>query len=432
MQMSRSLSAHLIWRSLGLASNLLITVLLSRFLAAADSGQFFYFLSWLSLILLVTSLGLEPSMTYFLASKKMNKQDLLPIAFWWIATALLLIGVIGILACNYLFLSASMIRSGFFFMAGQLMISFSTAFFYGEHKFILPARIIFLTNIAYIIFISWCILFQHQSVSNKIITDAYIMLFVLQGIWMMGMVINHTDIHFRKIKLDIDILKTLFKYSLPVFGANILIFLATRIDYWLLHYYKQHPVLVGNYIQVSRIAQLFQLFPSMLAAFLFPAVSAAKEQLNAYIIKLSRLVLLINLMLILLIVTCGKFLFPLILGSSFDQMYPLFILMIPGIISLSLLAIVSTYFSGNNRVIINLMVSLLGLICVFVGNFFFIPYYGVRTASVVSSVGYSICFLVTWLAFSMSTKNSVLSLLAFRKSDFNFMTIRLKQLFKNN
>lgn len=426
MQLSRSLSAHLIWRSLGLISNLMITILLSRLLAAADSGQFFYFFSWLTLIILIGSLGIEPSITYFLASKKMNKQELLPVALYWISFILLLIVLTGIFTYNYFSLTIEMVKSGGIFIAGQLMISFFTAFFYGEHKFILPARIIFFTNIAYIFFVFSFILFQYQYISYNLIKDSYISLIFFQGILMMGMIMNDKDIRLRKIKLDPRILKALFMYSIPVFGANILIFLATRIDYWLLDYYRQDAVSVGNYIQVSRIAQLFQLYPSMLAAFLFPSVAAGKEQMNNYIFKMSRIVLLIDLCFILIIVTGGKFLFPLILGNSFDRMYSLFIWMIPGIISLSLLAVVSTYFSGNNRVFVNLLISLLALVCVFSGNWLLIPFYGVTSASVVGSIGYTICFLITWLLFSVRTQNNMLNLFAFRKSDFNFLNSLIK------
>jgi O-antigen/teichoic acid export membrane protein len=431
-QLTRSLSAHLIWRGFGLISNLIITIVLSRLLAAADSGKFFYFLSWLSLIILIGSLGTEPAITYFLASKKMNKQDLFPLAFSCIVVVLSLIGFVGVLSNLYSFHSAGLIRSGFYFIAGQLMISFFTAFFYGEHKFILPAKIIFLTNLTYIIFLFSLILLRQQPLSNKMITDSYIFLILIQGLLMMGMVINDIGIYRIKFKSDILTLRTIFNYSFPVFGANILIFLATRIDYWLLNHYKQDAVSVGNYIQVSRIAQVFQLFPSMLAAFLFPSVAAGKEQMNTYIMKLSRSVLWMNLLLILMIVIFGKLLFPLMLGNSFEQMYSLFILMIPGIISLSLLAIVSTYFSGNNRVIINLMVSLIGLICVFLGNWFSIPFYGVKAASVVSSVGYTICFVVTWLLFSIHTKNKILNLFEFKRSDFNFIILPLKKIFKQH
>jgi O-antigen/teichoic acid export membrane protein len=404
----------------------MITILLSRLLAAEESGHFFYFLSWLSLFILIGAVGLEPSITYFLASQKMSKQELLPVALYWISLILLLIGLAGIVTYHYSIFTIQTIRSGIYFISGQLMIGFFTAFFYGEHKFILPARIIFLTNMAYIIFLLYFNLFGQHPLSHKTFTDSYTMLIFFQGICMLAMLIKDTGMRFGHIKLDIRILKTLFTYSIPVFGANILIFLATRIDYWLLDYYRQDAVSVGNYIQVSRIAQLFQLFPSLLAAFLFPSVAAGKEQMNTYILKLSRIVLCMDLILILIIVTGGKFIFPLILGNSFDRMYSLFIWMIPGIISLSLLAVVSTYFSGNNRVYVNFIISLLGLVFVFFGNWFLIPNYGVISASVIGSIGYTICFLIAWLLFSLNTQNSMMHLFAFRKSDFNFFNSLIK------
>jgi len=420
MQLSRSLSAHLIWRSLGLISNLIITILLSRLLAAADSGKFFYFLSWLSLIILIGSLGIEPAITYFIASRKMSKKELLPLAFFWIFFVLLLLVISGVISYHYFPQPTEMIRSGFFFISGQLMISFFTAFFYGEHEFILPARIIFFSNLAYIIILSLFVLLCPHSISYNLILESYVILILLQGIWMLISIINNTGFRFGDIKLDVQILKTLFRYSLLVYFANITFFLATRIDYWILNHFKQDPALVGNYIQVSRIAQLFQLYPSMLAAFLFPAIAAVKAQMNTYIIRLMRIVFWLNLILVLLILFGGNFFFPLMFGKTFDQMYMLFLYMVPGIISLSLLAILSTFFSGNNQVIVNLFISLLGLIIIFLGNWFFVPIYGVITAPIVSSVGYYFCYLITWKLFSLKTRIDAIGLFAFKNRLHDF------------
>jgi len=406
MHISRSLNLHLLWKSLGLAVNLIITILIARLLEASVSGQFFYFLSWMSFLVLMASLSLESSITYFIASKNISKHSLSAISLIWIFFVMGLLAIIGMMTGNKLeFISdlpAGSVKLGLCFIAGQLMINYFTASFYGEHEFVLPAKILFFSGILYVIFLLLFISDHHSHPRYDIIISSYVYVVLIQGLTMMLAVLFSKDVRLFSFSFDIAVLKRLLVYCGVAYGANILFFLTTRIDYWFLNYYNEDGASVGNYIQVSRLVQLFQLLPSMLAAFMFPMVTSNKEKMIPYLTFLCRIIVLLDLVCILILGIFGEFLFPFIFGESFSEMYELFLCLTPGIISLSILAILSAYFAGINRVKINMLGSLWGLVFISILNYFLIPVYHVKVAAIVSSIGYTVCLLV---AFYFLKKN---------------------------
>jgi O-antigen/teichoic acid export membrane protein len=91
------------------------------------------------------------------------------------------------------------------------------------------------------------------------------------------------------------------------------------------------------------------------------------------------------------IIITGPYLFPFIFGESFDQMYLIFIVYVPGIFALSVLAIISTYLAGANAVGINLLTAFVALVIVCAGNYLLIPVYGIKAAAAVSALAYLCC-----------------------------------------
>lgn len=421
MQLSRSLNLHLIWKSLGLAVNLVTTILIARLLGASVSGQFFYFLSWMSLLVLISSVSLDSSITYFLASKEISKQSLSAISLLWIFFVTVVLSLIGV-AAGYKIefiqsLPADGVMLGLFFIAGQLMINLFTAFFYGEHKFIMPAKILFYTGVVYVFFLIFCM--SNENIHNDTIIKSYIYVVFTQGLLMMMAILFSKDFKPLSLVVDIAVCKRLLVYSGLAFSANILFFLATRVDYWMLNHYHEDPVSIGNYIQVSRLVQLFQLMPAMLAAFIFPVAAARKEKIWPYLALLCRLIILLDIICVVIIGLFGKYLFPFIFGNSFLQMHELFLLLMPGIFSLSVLAIFSAYFAGINKVHINMSGAFFGLIVISILNYIFIPFYHVKAAAIVSSVGYTVCMLYAFFYIKKTFNFRIHELFMINKEDIN-------------
>ncbi|MBU6158500.1 MAG: polysaccharide biosynthesis C-terminal domain-containing protein [Bacteroidetes bacterium] len=394
-QLTRSLNGHLIWRMLGLGTQLLITIFLSRILGAAESGNFFYFISWLSFFVLIGSGGLDSAITYFMASGILPKRKLLFFSGCWLVLIIFLYFSAATFFTEQLRFLKSFpengLRYGLIFILGQLILNFQTAFYYGEHQYLLPAQLIFFTNLGFTGLLSISAFSPALHLSHLFLLQSYILLIALQGLSLLCIYIFQNR---KQISAPYTLsgnAKSFFSYGFLAFWANLLFFAATRIDYWMLNHFSIPDADIGNYIQVSRLVQLFQILPSMLAAYFFPKTASDGDKIIPYITILIRWIVILNLILLMPIVIGGSYLFPLIFGQSFDQMYLLFILYIPGIFALSVLAIISTYLAGVNAVRINLFTAFIALIIVCVANYLLIPFYGVKAAAMVSSFAYLCC-----------------------------------------
>jgi O-antigen/teichoic acid export membrane protein len=183
-------------------------------------------------------------------------------------------------------------------------------------------------------------------------------------------------------------MKWLLGYSLLAFTGNLLTFLVFRVDYWLIQYFERSNEELGNYIQVSKLAQLFFTLPSVLATAVFPLTAGGLPSIGADLKILSRIVFMAAISGCFVLALTGYWLFPAVFGEKFDDMYLPFLLLAPGIIAICLAYPLAGYFSGRNRISINIFSSLLALVLIVAGNIIFIPLYGIRGAAAVSSLGY--------------------------------------------
>jgi len=89
----------------------------------------------------------------------------------------------------------------------------------------------------------------------------------------------------------------------------------------------------------------------------------------------------------------GKWLFPFVFGNSFSQMYESFLFYIPGILAMSTLYSLTSYFAGKDKVVVNIKGCLFALLIIVLGDLWLIPIYGIRAAAGVSSFGYLFYFV---------------------------------------
>ncbi len=423
MQLTRSLNSHIIWKTLGLGIQLIITICLSRMLGAAESGSFFYFISWLSFFILIGSGGLDSAITYFIASGIIPQKRLLIITVTWMLLVSLIFYFLGIVFSDQIQFLKSFPENGllygFIFIIGQSAINYFTAFFYGEQHYVLPSQLIFFANLAYAILLIIAGYTDIAIFTHLFLIKTYILSVAIQGLALALFYSFYPGIKKQTTDIGVRDYRKLFSYGFMAFCANVFFFAATRIDYWLLNKFNIPNSEIGNYIQVSRIVQLFQIFPSMLAAYFFPKTAASGDKIIPYFTILIRWIIIINFILVLPVVFAGSYLFPLIFGNSFDQMYVLFILLIPGIIALSVLSILSTYLAGADAVHLNLLTAFIALIIICIGDYCLIPVYGVKAAAAVSGFAYLICTATALLFYVRKTGISLLKILTINKSDFD-------------
>ena len=101
------------------------------------------------------------------------------------------------------------------------------------------------------------------------------------------------------------------------------------------------------------------------------------------------------------------------------MMYAPFMLLAPGIVSLSTLSLLTAFYAGRNKLSINIKGSVIALVVIVTGDFLFIPEYGIVAAAMVSSIGY-ICFQVYVLyRFRQEYRSNVLAFFIPKLSDWD-------------
>ena len=386
------ITRHLLWRGMYFFFVLLINIGIARFFAARESGQIFYIVNNLSLILLLVSLSLESGTAYYIASGTMEPGPLARFCLFWTAAASLVAFIIWWLIMFYLdareFVHGNFLLSSFLFITGVLLTTYFTAIFYARKEFVIPNRILCIVNG----FLILLLIFGRNNHSVKThFLEIYFSAFFLQGL-VLGIFffLNRPNPTGRFFPSGSD-LKKVFRYSLIALLANVLYFLVNRADYWFVQYYCS-PTDLGNYIQASKLGQMLLIIPSILGSTLFPIFSSGERMGNiSELTSVMRILLWINILICTMITGLGWYFFPVIFGPSFSSMYILFVLLIPGILSFTLNYPLAAWFSAGNRMEINVRGTILALVIITAGDLLILPRSGVLFAPLISSAGY-ICY----------------------------------------
>ena len=405
MKLKKNILGLIVWRGLYFVTVFVLNVILSRFFLAEGSGWIYYITNYLSFIILILSLSLDSGITFFAAGNSINGNKLAAFALLWTLVVSLLVVLLFFLfyrrGAQFFTVQQIIFFSGIY-TAGILLTAFFNALFYARQEFALPNIVLTVTNIFLIIAMLLLTIFNKHQNNRNLYLKLYFLNFFFQGMLISVLyLIKNKAFAGWSLPHPYE-LKRLFRYAVFALFANLVFFLVYRIDYWFV---KNNCAVcneqdLGNYIQVSKLGQLFLVFPSMIASMLFPRTAAGfNQEVNTLLPVLSRVLFFLYLILMLLLVLVGHWLFSFLFGATFDHMYVPFLLLIPGVLALSSLAFVSAYYAGQNRVVINLKASSLGLIVLVIGDTLFIPYFGIKSAALISSVAYTTCYFYVLLSF---------------------------------
>lgn len=425
MQFKNLLAQSILWRGLYFLSLLLVNVFLSRFLHADLAGVLYFVSSIFSLVQLIIGLSLESGIVYFGSSNKIGDNKLFWLSLSWIAIASIIVFA-GLCIYAFYFLQNDVFSKerfvlyGVCFIAGQLMLIYVSNLFYAKRNFLVPNLVMFIVNILFVIIITS----TYKFIQVVEIFDLYFFSIIVQGFLMMIVFIIKNK-SFHKIQLPSQSLsKKLLQYSLTALIANVIFFLVYRIDYWFVN---NSPVCtakdLGNYIQASKLGQILWLMPQIIASAVFPQVASGfdKEVVNKGIAVLSRLFCILFIIVLFLVLLLGKYFFIMVFGNSFNEMHVPFILLLPGIYFLSVLSLLSAYFSGKGNVIINVKGAFAALIVVVVLDYFFVPRYGIYAAAIVSTLGYGVNLLYSLMYFNKDHQIHFTDFFRWKISDYYWL-----------
>ncbi len=418
---------HILWRGLFFLSGFMVNILIARHFGPEGSGINYYTMAMFSFATLVLSGSYESAIVYFSSNIEISSHKLFGLSLLWILIGFMLLGLVGCFTAlsqsenrnGYLWLHGSM------FIVGNLMVGFMSSFYSAEKDFKTPGLVGVVINVLLMMAIA-CI---HTSnwISAPQFWALYFGSFLIQGIIMLWVLLGQGMRGAEWSLPNSAEIKKIIHYLVVVFVCNVAMFACYRLDYWFVHQYCSLSAL-GNYIQVSKLVQLFFILPGVLAGVVFPlTASDNKTQTKEMIALLSRLLFTLYLAGCLVLAATGKWLFPWVFGEEFTQMYNSFLFYIPGVLFFSALFSLTAYFAGSGRVIVNLKGALIALVVIVTGDFLAIPVWGINGAAMISSLGYMSYFFYVISVYSKEHQVGIGNFLIMNKKDIGFIGQILKK-----
>jgi O-antigen/teichoic acid export membrane protein len=432
MSFKRQLYQVLFWRGLYVLSAFGLNLLFARYYGASASSTVYYLINLYSFLLLIASLSLEMGMSYFLSNGEADAGALSSLAWFW---TILLLPISLLLLQGYFYFFDSDIPPGLFWLTastyipGQLLITFFTALFYAKESSVIPNGILMTVNGALALLLG-------VAIAVPSFADPVTCLrFYFFGTLAQGVLLAIAfRVKFPPLRKMVnkeyfpgkELLKKIFRLSLAALLANILYFLVYRVDYWFVKRFCTAGEL-GNYIQVSKLGQLFLVIPGILSTVIFPRTARYKgEGMPERLGRIIRFAVIIFVIVFLFLLFTGRWLFPLLLGASYDRMYLPTLILLPGILFFAIATPVGAYFSGLHRPDISTKSSLAGLLIIIAGDFVFIPSYKLVGAAAVSTVGYFVCMSYALWQLGRTHRVRLSSILILTKEDWRWAKEQLR------
>jgi len=214
-----------------------------------------------------------------------------------------------------------------------------------------------------------------------------------------------------------------FSYGICVFVAQ----LNYIFDRVLMQYLSTLSEL-GIYTTAATMASLTWFVADALRSNLFSKVATAEDpsQFTQKIAQLFRVILVVSLGMVVGLIVISPILIPAIYGRKFAGSTVPMILLMPGTFAFISYKVLNAHLSGIGRPTVVLWATVPGLILNCLLNLFMIPHFGAIGASISSSVSYSMIAVHTAILFCRETGITMKELLTFKKSDWDWLTKRLK------
>lgn len=408
----------------------LVNLLIARLFTAQFSGELYYWISILNLILLLASMNLETGINYCYNTKKLTSQSSFFISIC-AAVILTFFATIGLyIAGNYMNVYYSMPFS-LSFIIGSFLTSVFQLLFYKQGNFKTPFLIqcfvgVFLLVVAVVLSSRFNNPENFSILFSKIYLGSFFLSGVIYAVAFFCRYIYKDNSESEFFVSGKNVFRIL-SYSGIALISNLITFLIYRLDYFFVEKFCSNTDL-GNYIQVNKLNALFFLLPRIIAVntFIMAASEKNDEKMTKYLEKISRHVLSFSLLGGIFILIFGSWLFPFVFGESYNKMYYIFILMFVGVCFYVVATPFAAYFAAKNRVKVNLLSGLIAVLCMIIGNMFFTKQFGVTSAAISCCLAYSIQAIIILAVYKRKNKLRLMDVILIKREDLLFFLSYLR------
>ena len=221
-------------------------------------------------------------------------------------------------------------------------------------------------------------------------------------------------------------------FGIKAYLANAVQFLNYRFNYFLINYFLNIRE-VGYYSIAVAMAELLLHVPYAVGTVVLPNVShSTEEEANQNSPHIFRHVFYILLVLALIFAVSANLLFPVLFSEKFNAALVPFYLLIPGVLALGSSKVIINDLAGRGRPGINMIVATITLVLNITLNVLLIGRFklGLAGASAASSVSFFIGTLVLVVIFIKIARTNLSTLFVFKKEDVQFYRQMASQFFK--
>ncbi len=408
------------------ATSLLVTVIaffnniiITRYLGPTGRGKYSIVLNTVTILALVFGEGLRRSNILFTAK---NKNQIIKIAkrtfYYFLVLVIIALFLYLLFASNFSvllkinskFVLLSLLTTTFVILWRSLQSIFLGIEDFKSYNFtqLFYTLLIFLSNV-FIVYIFKLSIFE--IIFNFIVVSFIVFIYEI----------------FRLKELKINIIKNSDNDKknnslvLRATIASIFSFILLKGDIFIVNYFLNSST-TGIYSITLVITDLFQKLPLILGPIII-ARSAnrnlQKEVLN--ISKMSRVLIIINIIAVIFVFFIGKWLIVFFFSSSFINSFFLLIYILPALVIFSSGHIVHAFLMGqgfpNFLIVNNIIFSLLDVVL----NIIFIPKYGIKAAAISCSVSYFLWSISFISYFVLKYNVKVKDMLLVKSNDFIFI-----------
>lgn len=399
MGLLQQVKINTVYRILFLVFQLINTILISRLTGPAGFGVFSLVIVNANILLIFTSLGIPAGILFHASARDLPLKKMEKII--WLSTIFQLALIIIFETVFYSIRGSFWIWPSSQTLAGMAGIVFFLAIVLSEKYYALynGFQHFHLYNLITLIFsvmltaLLMYLRFEPQLLTVDLVIIAYVLVHAVQAaaLWV---IFHRQKIGRITIAQGTGMARKFFTYSFFAFMANALHFLVTRIDFWILHYYKGEEEL-GWYALAARIAQIFLVFPALFAGIIMPSVTSSRISRES-LEKIFRTVNSLNLVMVFVLVAFSSWLIPFLFGAEFSETVMPLLYLLPGIIFLSAQTLLASYFAGKGKPVINLFGTMISLVIVLSLDLLLIPVWGAKGAAIASSIAYAAGCLYTY------------------------------------
>ena len=225
-----------------------------------------------------------------------------------------------------------------------------------------------------------------------------------------------------QFSVDLSLFRRMMSFGLKINIMNAALALVLRTDVLLVNYFRG-PSEAGIYSVAAQCSLLLIMFPNVVGTVIFPNVAAMKDGSGGFTSAVVRHAAAVQLLLSLVSIPIA-FLLPFIYGNAFSDATFQFLWLLPGAFAIGLQMMLSQHLAGIGKITLLPYYWIFTLILSIGLNLWLIPSYGGIGAAAVSTVAYSVIFLLTLFYFRKHTEERITDVLLLRASDTRALLAR--------